>query len=423
MQYFPLNGLLGERLFAQFDKKQNGLIDFNEFICGLATVCRGSIDDKIHFIFDMYDVSHDKTVSKQELTTLLNHVPKDVLHNFTNLYDPDNTALLSLTHDEDYEKIDNYTNHDVVERAFLECDLNHEGRLTYEEFKMWVQRNPSMMEYLENILPYYGPKDIQPHHDKKETLPHMKRIASRASMSAGGKFDDPITLGTPRGQSTKQFSSVPSRMSARISSRMSRSESSSSPPPIAISRERALSSADSLNGDSTEEHVYNLLITAMELTANDNLRSSLALLVDNVYGSNTSSSILQISQSQKAVDQMVDIYQISMEDYLWKRGQSILHFWSKRYYLISGNCMYYYWNKDDVRPKGVVFLMGSIIEKIKYTENELKGYYGFELLHQEICAGEHHRHEKRVLFCRSDEDRDKWVHALQLAAHVVPIED
>jgi Ca2+-binding EF-hand superfamily protein len=40
LQYFPLNGLLGERLYAQFDKRKCGHIDFEEFITGLATVCR-----------------------------------------------------------------------------------------------------------------------------------------------------------------------------------------------------------------------------------------------------------------------------------------------------------------------------------------------------------------------------------------------
>jgi Ca2+-binding EF-hand superfamily protein len=40
LQYFPLNGLLGERLFAQFDTKKTGSIDFDDFILGLATVCR-----------------------------------------------------------------------------------------------------------------------------------------------------------------------------------------------------------------------------------------------------------------------------------------------------------------------------------------------------------------------------------------------
>lgn len=87
LQYFPLHGLLGDRLFAQFDTHKRGYIDFDEFICGLATVCRlvktlvnyhlyrvvlyvhtcvkygrGTLDDKIHFVFNMYDVSHDNTV-------------------------------------------------------------------------------------------------------------------------------------------------------------------------------------------------------------------------------------------------------------------------------------------------------------------------------------------------------------------------
>lgn len=82
LQYFPLNGLLGERLFAQFDKRGVGEIDFEEFITGLAQVCRGSIDDKIHFLFNMYDLSHQNTVSKAELSTLLNHIPKEAFYGY-----------------------------------------------------------------------------------------------------------------------------------------------------------------------------------------------------------------------------------------------------------------------------------------------------------------------------------------------------
>lgn len=40
LQYFPLNGLLGERLFAQFDTNNTGRITFDDFITGLAKVCR-----------------------------------------------------------------------------------------------------------------------------------------------------------------------------------------------------------------------------------------------------------------------------------------------------------------------------------------------------------------------------------------------
>jgi Ca2+-binding EF-hand superfamily protein len=40
LQYFPLHGLLGDRLFAQFDTRKTGFIDYDEFVIGLATVCR-----------------------------------------------------------------------------------------------------------------------------------------------------------------------------------------------------------------------------------------------------------------------------------------------------------------------------------------------------------------------------------------------
>ena len=38
LQYFALLGILGERLFAVFDKKKDGVIHFDEFVSGLARV-------------------------------------------------------------------------------------------------------------------------------------------------------------------------------------------------------------------------------------------------------------------------------------------------------------------------------------------------------------------------------------------------
>lgn len=71
MRYFPLPGLLGERLFAVFDRKKNGVIDWEEFICGLALCCRGTPAQKAHFIFDMFNLAGDDGVSHEELETML----------------------------------------------------------------------------------------------------------------------------------------------------------------------------------------------------------------------------------------------------------------------------------------------------------------------------------------------------------------
>ena len=44
---------------------------------------------------------------------------------FSNIEECDHDGL---DHGDDYEEVDSYTNHDMVEKAFQECDLNHEGR-------------------------------------------------------------------------------------------------------------------------------------------------------------------------------------------------------------------------------------------------------------------------------------------------------
>lgn len=79
---------------------------------------------------------------------------------------------------------------------------------------------------------------------------------------------------------------------------------------------------------------------------------------------------------------------------LWKKGQSVLHMWSSRFYVVSGNAVYYYARKDDVAPRGVIFLAGSLVEKVVDADLASKGYFGLELLHQELCGGEPHEHHK-----------------------------
>ena len=71
----------------------------------------------------------------------------------------------------------------------------------------------------------------------------------------------------------------------------------------------------------------------------------------------------------------------------------------------------------------MIFLTGFIIERLKDEEMAMKGYFGFEIMHQDLSSDKHHHHEKRVLYCKSEDERDRWVSNLQHAAHVVPIED
>lgn len=158
------------------------------------------------------------------------------------------------------------------------------------------------------------------------------------------------------------------------------------PPPsgnggIAANNRFSVSSvrANELGGPTnTEEEVQYLLLQAIDLTQNESLRHGLQKLMEVEFN-----GLVRFDRADSA-----EIYRtvVSMEGFLWKKGKA-LHLLGKRYYLLSGNCMYYYNHKNDIRPKGVVFLMGSIIEKLRDDDMEIKGYYGFEILHQDLCTG------------------------------------
>jgi Ca2+-binding EF-hand superfamily protein len=72
--FFNLPIALGDRLFEAFDKKQNGSVDFEEFVCGLSLVLHGSFSDKCQLLFEIFNVSGDEGVSREELYTLLSAV-------------------------------------------------------------------------------------------------------------------------------------------------------------------------------------------------------------------------------------------------------------------------------------------------------------------------------------------------------------
>lgn len=71
LKFFKVPGMLGERLFAVFDRRHDGVIDYTEFIQGLATYVRGTKDQRIRMLFEMYDLTGNNRISKEELSLML----------------------------------------------------------------------------------------------------------------------------------------------------------------------------------------------------------------------------------------------------------------------------------------------------------------------------------------------------------------
>jgi hypothetical protein len=52
LDWIGLPGIFGERMFQMLDVGQNEALNYDEFICGVGTACRGNRDEKIDFLFD-----------------------------------------------------------------------------------------------------------------------------------------------------------------------------------------------------------------------------------------------------------------------------------------------------------------------------------------------------------------------------------
>ena len=67
-----MQGLWGERLFQKFDVKGRGRVDFTDFMQGLSICVRGTEEQRLRYLFSLYDLKEDGLLDKTELISMVN---------------------------------------------------------------------------------------------------------------------------------------------------------------------------------------------------------------------------------------------------------------------------------------------------------------------------------------------------------------
>jgi len=125
-----------QTLFEVLDNDNDGRIDGLEFLGGVGLICRGSLEDKARFCFELYDFNLNSSLSLQEMVVMMQSSVCGMLCLTGGL--EDHEPELS-----DFEQLGL--------EAFKNADGNSDGNITFDEFLKWARTSRDIMEYLDKI--------------------------------------------------------------------------------------------------------------------------------------------------------------------------------------------------------------------------------------------------------------------------------
>ena len=120
-----------ENTFRVFDHNNDGKIDFREFMIGLSMSSKGSFDDKMKWIFQLYDENKNGLISKDEFLVIVQ-------------------AMHDMSGDAVTEEIKSH-----VDKVYDNAELDKDGQLTYEAFVKLARTDSTLSAIVQE---YMNPK-------------------------------------------------------------------------------------------------------------------------------------------------------------------------------------------------------------------------------------------------------------------------
>ncbi|CEP24078.1 FRQ1 [Cyberlindnera jadinii] len=127
-QFFPFGDPsdFSNYVFDVFDDDKNGTIDFKEFICALSITSRGSLEEKLVWAFQLYDLNHDGKISYEEMLAIVSAIYKMI------------GSMVKLNDDEATPEL-------RVQKIFKLMDKDENGEISLDEFREGSKIDPSIV--------------------------------------------------------------------------------------------------------------------------------------------------------------------------------------------------------------------------------------------------------------------------------------
>ncbi|XP_041914793.1 calsenilin-like isoform X1 [Alosa sapidissima] len=137
-QFFPQGDATtyAHFLFNAFDTDRSGSIRFEDFVIGLSVLLRGSVNEKLRWAFNLYDINKDGYITKEEMLAIMKSI-YDMMGRYTT---PSVKEDAPFVH---------------VEKFFQKMDKNKDGVVTFDEFIETCQKDENIMcsmQLFENVI-------------------------------------------------------------------------------------------------------------------------------------------------------------------------------------------------------------------------------------------------------------------------------
>nr|XP_024216927.1 Kv channel-interacting protein 2-like [Halyomorpha halys] len=133
-QFFPQGDAsqYAHYVFNTIKHNQSGKISFEDFLCILSKVSRGSVEEKLQWVFGLYDLNGDGLITKKEMLEVV-----------CSIYDMLGRSTQPV--------VEEHSAKEHVEKIFHLIDTNKDGVVTIDELVEWCSKNEQILQSLETL--------------------------------------------------------------------------------------------------------------------------------------------------------------------------------------------------------------------------------------------------------------------------------